>query len=161
MEQLRGVVERITYANEEKGYSVIKIAVKNYGDLVTVVGNMASVSVGTVVTATGEWTHNPKYGRQFNAESWEESVPATIYGIEKYLGSGLIKGIGPKYAKLIVKKFGDKTLDIIEGAPAKLIEVENIGKKRVAMIIKAWSEQKEIKNVMLFLQEYGPLHLNM
>ncbi|MCL2158945.1 MAG: ATP-dependent RecD-like DNA helicase [Oscillospiraceae bacterium] len=155
MEQLRGVVERITYANEEKGYSVIKLAVKNYGELVTVVGNMASVNVGTVVTAKGDWTHNPKYGRQFEAESWEESVPATVYGIEKYLGSGLVKGIGPKYAKLIVSKFGDKTLEVIEGDPDRLIEVENIGAKRVAMIKKAWSEQKEIKNVMIFLQEHG------
>ena len=155
MEQIRGVVERITYANEEKGYSVIKIAVKNYGDLVTVVGNMASVSVGTVVTVTGGWTHNPKWGRQFNAESWEETVPATVYGMEKYLGSGLIKGIGPKFAKLIVAKFGDKTLEIIEDEPDKLIEVGNIGHKRVAMIKKAWQDQKEIKNVMLFLQEYG------
>jgi exodeoxyribonuclease V alpha subunit len=155
MEKLRGVVERITYANEEKGYSVIKIAVKNYGELVTVVGNMASVNVGTVVTVSGDWTHNPKYGRQFDAQSWEESVPATVYGIEKYLGSGLVKGIGPKFAKLIVKQFGEKTLEIIEDAPDRLIEVENIGKKRVAMIKKAWSEQKEIKNIMLFLQEYG------
>ena len=155
MEQLRGVVERITYAGEETGYSVIKIAVKNYGELVTVVGNMASVTVGTVVTVKGEWTHNPKFGRQFNAESWEESIPATVYGIEKYLGSGLIKGIGPKYAKLIVGKFGDKTLEIIEDMPDRLIEVENIGYKRVAMIKKAWGEQKEIKNIMIFLQEYG------
>jgi len=155
MEKLRGVVERITYANEEKGYSVIKIAVKNYGDLVTVVGNMASLTVGTVVTVKGEWTHNPKYGRQFNAESWEESVPATIYGIEKYLGSGLVKGIGPKFAKLIVNKFGDKTLEIIEDNPDRLIEVDNIGQKRVSMIKKAWVEQKEIKNIMIFLQEYG------
>ena len=155
MEQIRGVVERITYAGEETGYSVIKINVKNYGDLVTVVGNMASVTVGTVVTVKGEWSHNPKYGRQFNAASWEESVPATVYGIEKYLGSGLIKGIGPKFAKLIVNKFGDKTLEIIEDEPDRLIEVDNIGAKRVSMIKKAWRDQKEIKNVMLFLQEYG------
>ncbi|MCL2772990.1 MAG: ATP-dependent RecD-like DNA helicase [Oscillospiraceae bacterium] len=155
MEQIRGVVERITYANEEKGYSVIKINVKNYNDLVTVVGNMASVSVGTVVTVKGEWGHNPKYGRQFNVSSWEESVPATVYGIEKYLGSGLIKGIGPKFAKLIVSKFGENTIDIIEQEPDRLIEVGNIGKKRVAMIKKTWQEQKEIKNIMLFLQEYG------
>jgi len=154
-EQIRGVVERITYADEDKGYSVIKIAVKNYGDLVTVVGNMASVTVGTVVTVRGEWTHNAKYGRQFNAASWEESVPATVYGIEKYLGSGLIKGVGPKFAKLIVNKFGDKTLEIIEDEPDKLIEVANIGRKRVEMIKKAWHEQKEIKNIMLFLQEHG------
>ena len=155
MEQIRGVVERITYAGGETGYSVIKIAVKNYGDLVTVVGSMASVSVGTVVTIKGEWTHNPKYGRQFNASSWEETVPATIYGIEKYLGSGLIKGIGPKYARLIVNKFGAKTLEIIEEEPDRLIEVDNIGQKRVAAVKKAWHEQKEIKNIMIFLQEYG------
>ncbi|MCL2096986.1 MAG: AAA family ATPase, partial [Oscillospiraceae bacterium] len=154
-EQIRGVVERVTYANEEKGYSVIKIAVKNYDGLITVVGNMASVNIGTVVTVRGEWTHNPKYGRQFNAFSWEESVPASIYGIEKYLGSGLIKGVGPKFAKLIVNKFGDKTLDVIENEPDKLSEVENIGRKRVEKIKKAWHEQKEIKNIMIFLQEYG------
>ena len=155
MEEIRGVVERITYADEDKGYSVIKVAVKGYSELVTVVGNMASVSVGTVITAGGEWTLNPKYGRQFNAASWEESVPATTYGIEKYLGSGLIKGIGPKYAKLIVGKFGDKTIEIIEESPDKLIDVPGIGSKRVAMIKRAWQEQREVRNIMVFLQEYG------
>jgi len=155
MEKLRGVVERVTYANEEKGYSVLKIKCKGYSDLVAVVGNMASVNIGTVVTVTGEWTHNPKYGRQFEAGSWEESVPASVYGIEKYLGSGLIKGIGPKFAKLIVNRFAEHTIEIIDASPDRLIEVEKIGHKRVAMIKKAWGEQKEIKNVMLFLQEHG------
>ena len=155
MEKIRGVVERITYADEDKGYSVIKIAVKGYSDLVTVVGNMASVSVGTVITADGEWTLNPKFGRQFNASAWEESVPATVYGIEKYLGSGLIKGIGPKYAKLIVSKFGEKTIEVIEETPDELINVPGIGKKRVSMIKKAWQEQREVRNIMVFLQEHG------
>ena len=155
MEKLRGVVERVTYANEEKGFSILKARCSGYSELVTFVGNMASVSVGTVVTVSGEWTHNAKYGRQFNVSSWEESVPATVYGIEKYLGSGLIKGIGPKYAKLIVNLFKEKTIEIIETEPERLIEVPNIGEKRVAMIQKAWSEQRSIKNIMLFLQEHG------
>ena len=155
METIRGVVERITYTNEEAGYSVIKIKVKNYAELVPVVGNMASVNVGAVVTVYGEWTHNPKYGKQFAAQSWEESVPATVYGIEKYLGSGLIKGIGPKFAKLIVSKFGEKTIEIIENEPDRLIEIEKLGAKRADMIKKAWHEQKEVKNIMIFLQEHG------
>lgn len=155
MEQIRGVVERITYADEGKGYSVIKIKAKNYGELVTVVGNMASVNVGAVITAKGQWTSNPKYGRQFTAESWEESVPATVYGIEKYLGSGLIRGIGPKFAKEIVNKFKEDTLRVIEEEPDRLSEVANIKTKRVVMIKKAWSEQKEIKNIMIFLQEHN------
>lgn len=155
MEQIRGVVERITYADENQGYSVLKMRVKGYGELVAVIGNMASVSIGTVITAKGTWTINPKYGRQFNAESWEESIPADVYGIEKYLGSGLIKGIGPKYAKLIVSTFGENTIEIIEENPDRLIEVENIGRKRVEMIKQAWQEQKEIKNVMMFLQANG------
>lgn len=155
MESLRGVVERITYANEETGYSVIKIKAKGYIDLVTVVGSMATVNVGAVITIKGFWSSNPKYGRQFDAKEWEESLPASIYGIEKYLGSGLIKGIGPMYAKKIVNLFKEYTLEIIEDEPDRLIEVPGIGKKRVEMIKKAWLDQKEIKNIMLFLQSYG------
>ena len=155
MESLRGVVERITYANEETGYSVIKIKSKGYMDLVTVVGSMATVNVGSVITIKGFWSSNPKYGRQFDAKEWEEALPASIYGIEKYLGSGLIKGIGPVYAKKIVNQFKERTLDIIEEEPHRIIEVPGIGKKRVEMIKKAWQDQKEIKNIMLFLQSYG------
>ncbi len=155
MENLRGVVERITYENEETGYSVIKIKCKGYMDLVTVVGSMATVNVGAVVTMKGIWTSNPKYGRQFEAKEWEEALPASIYGIEKYLGSGLIKGIGPVYAKKIVQLFNEQTLDIIEETPDRLIEVPGIGKKRVELIKKAWQDQKEIKNIMIFLQSYG------
>lgn len=154
MDTLRGVVERITYANEDKGYSVLKVRCKGYAELIPIVGNMASVNIGTVLTVTGKWTHNPRYGRQFEAKSWEESLPASVYGLERYLGSGLIKGIGKKFAKLIVQKFGAETINIIEKEPERLIEVENIGRKRVGIIKKAWTEQKEIKNVMLFLQAH-------
>lgn len=155
MENLRGVVERITYANEDTGYSVIKIRCKGYHELVTVVGSMATVNVGAVITMKGFWSSNPKYGRQFEAKEWEETLPASIYGIEKYLGSGLIKGIGPVYAKKIVNLFKEQTLDIIEEEPDRIIEVPGIGKKRVEMIKKAWQDQKEIKNIMIFLQSYG------
>lgn len=155
MDQLSGIVERITYANEETGYSVIKIKSSGFRDLITVVGNMTSVPVGTVVQVKGKWSNNPKYGRQFEAKEWEEKLPASIYGIEKYLGSGLIKGIGPIYAKKIVNHFKKDTLRVIEQEPDKLIEVPGIGKKRVEMIKKAWIEQKEIKELMMFLQSYG------
>lgn len=155
MDNLRGVVERITYANEETGYSVIKIRSKGYMDLVTVVGSMATVNVGAVITIKGFWSSNPKYGRQFEAKEWEEALPASIYGIEKYLGSGLIKGIGPVYAKKIVNLFKENTLQVIEEEPDRIIEVPGIGKKRVEMIKKAWQDQKEIKNIMIFLQSYG------
>ena len=152
MDHLRCVVERITYQNAENGYSVLKCRAKNYSDLVTVVGNMAEVHVGSVLTMDGSWRVDAKYGRQFSMQTYEETLPATVFGIEKYLGSGLIKGIGPKYAQKIVQKFGAETLNVIEEEPDRLIEVEGIGKLRVDRIKKGWTEQKEIKNIMLFLQ---------
>ncbi len=155
MEQIQGIIERITYQNEENGYTVIKVRVKGYSDLVAVTGNMASVSVGSVLSMTGEWKVDSKYGRQFNAALYSETLPATVYGIQKYLGSGLIKGIGPKYAKKIVGTFMENTLDVIENNPNELITVDGIGKKRVELIKKAWGEQREIKNLMIFLQEKG------
>lgn len=154
MEKIRCVVERITYKNEENGYTVLKTRVKGYNDLVTVVGYFADVHVGAVLLVDGNWKVDTKYGRQFIAEKWEETLPATVFGIEKYLGSGLIKGIGPQFAKKIVQKFGEDTLDIIENEPDRLIEVEGIGSRRVSMIKQGWQEQKEIKNVMIFLQEH-------
>jgi exodeoxyribonuclease V alpha subunit len=155
MEYLSGVVERITFVNEDNGFCVIKIKSKGFYDLVTVVGNLASVNVGSTLKLKGQWKMDSKYGRQFNAFDYREVVPATIAGIEKYLGSGLIKGIGPKYARRIVRYFKEDTLRVIEEEPDKLINVEGIGKKRLEMIKKAWHEQKEIKNVMLFLQSHG------
>ena len=155
MEYLSGVVERITYVNEENGFCVIKIKSHGFSDLITVVGNLAAVNVGSTLKLKGNWKFDSKYGRQFNAIDYQETVPATIAGIEKYLGSGLIKGIGPVYARRIVKHFKEDTLRVIEENPDALLEVEGIGQKRVDMIKKAWAEQKEIKNVMLFLQSNG------
>ena len=152
--QLRCLVERITYRSEQSGYSIIKTRVKGYSDLVPVVGNLLDVNVGSVLVVTGEWKIDPKFGRQFVALSWEETLPASVYGIEKYLGSGLIKGVGPKYARKIVTLFGDQTLDVIETDPNRLIEVPGIGSRRVALIRDGWEKQKEIKNVMLFLQSH-------
>ncbi len=152
MEHLRCVVERITYQNSENGYSVIKCRAKNFSDLVTVVGSMPDVHVGSVLYLWGSWRIDPKYGRQFSVETFEETLPATVFGIEKYLGSGLIKGIGPKFAKKIVQEFGKDTLDVIEEDPDSLIRVPGIGKTRIRRIRQSWQEQKEIKNIMLFLQ---------
>ncbi|MDE6944392.1 MAG: ATP-dependent RecD-like DNA helicase, partial [Lachnospiraceae bacterium] len=152
MDHLRCVVERITYQNADNGYTVLKCAVKSAQDLVTVVGIMPETHVGSVLALEGFWKVDAKYGRQFSVEKFEETLPATVYGIEKYLGSGLIKGVGPKFARRIVEKFGKDTLDVIEENPEALIEVEGIGRVRVERIKKSWEEQKEIKNIMLFLQ---------
>ena len=152
MEYLRCVVERITYQNSQNGYSVIRCRAKGFQDLVTVVGSMPEVHVGSVLRLGGAWRMDAKYGRQFAAESFEETLPATVYGIEKYLGSGLVKGIGPKFAHRIVQQFGKDTLTVIEDSPERLLEVNGIGRQRVQMITRSWQEQKEIKNIMLFLQ---------
>lgn len=153
--KIRCVVERITYQNPENGYTILKCRVKDYADLVPVIGNLLDVNVGSVLLVEGNWKVDPKYGRQFVAESWEETLPATVYGMEKYLGSGLIKGVGPKFAKRIVQQFGVDTFTVIEDNVQILIEVEGIGTKRIQMIAESWAKQKEIKNVMLFLQEHG------
>ncbi|MCI8429460.1 MAG: ATP-dependent RecD-like DNA helicase [Lachnospiraceae bacterium] len=155
MEHLRCVVERITYQNTENGYTVLKCAAKNYNDLVTVVGTMPDIHVGSVLLLEGVWKVDARYGRQFAMEKFEETLPATVYGIEKYLGSGLIKGVGPKFARRIVQEFGKDTLDVIEENPDALIRVEGIGKVRVERIKKSWQEQREIKNIMVFLQSHG------
>lgn len=155
MEHLRCVVERITYQNPQNGYTVIKVRVKNAEDLVTVVGAMPEVYVGSVLSLTGQWKMDAKYGRQFSMESFEETLPATAYGMEKYLGSGLIKGIGPKYARKIVDRFGADTLNVIEDSPEKLLEIPGIGSRRVESVRKSWQDQKEIRNIMLFLQSHN------
>lgn len=155
MQKLRCVVERITYQNPENGYSVMKVKVKGFNDLVTLVGNLLEVPAGSVLLCEGDWKLDKKYGRQFLCQSWEEVMPATAYGIEKYLGSGLVKGIGPKFAQLIVSRFGLETIDVIETDIERLYEVPGIGKKRVEKIAESWEKQKDIKNVMLFLQGYG------
>jgi len=155
MDQLSGIVERITYVNEDNGFCVLKIKAKGYPDLVTVVGSLAAVTAGTVLRLSGEWKMDSRFGRQFSVRDYQETLPATVAGIEKYLGSGLIKGIGPAYAKRIVSRFREDTLRILEEEAEYLIQVEGIGRKRVEMIKKAWQDQKEIKNVMIFLQGHG------
>ncbi len=154
MDRMRCVVEHITYRNEENGYTVLKVRAKGFPELVSAVGNLAETHAGAVLTLEGNWKVDSRYGKQFIIEKYEETLPATAYGMEKYLGSGLIKGIGPKYAQRIVREFGDNTLTIIEESPEELIRVPGLGKARVNRIIKSWAEQKEIKNVMLFLQEH-------
>lgn len=153
--ELTGQIERITYTNEENGYTVAKLKVQGQWDLVTIVGNILSPMPGEILRLKGEWIRHPKYGDQFKIHSYQTNVPATGYGIRKYLGSGMIKGLGPKMAGRIVKKFGEKTLDVIEYQIQRLTEIEGIGPKRIAMIQQAWKDQKKIREVMLFLQSHG------
>ncbi|MCB0069197.1 MAG: ATP-dependent RecD-like DNA helicase, partial [Caldilineaceae bacterium] len=162
MDTLRGVVERITYHNEENGYTVAKLTPERDGRTlfgpereVPVVGNMLGLNVGEFVELTGRWSVHSEYGRQFQVETFRPVLPATIAGLEKYLGSGLIKGVGPVTARRIVKQFGLDTLEVIEGEPERLGEVPGVGPKRVAMITTTWAEQRAIKEVMLFLQSNG------
>ena len=160
MDNLRCIVERITFMSEQNGFSVLRCKAKGYDDLVTVVGLLAGIHAGSVLTLQGNWKIDSKYGRQFSVEKWEETVPATVVGIEKYLGSGLVKGIGPAFAHRIVSAFGTDTLDVIDTTPNKLLAVPGIGKVRVERIRKSWAEQKDIKDIMVFLQghEVSPSH---
>lgn len=155
MENIRCTVERITYQNEENGWSVLRVNVKGYKDVVTLVGNFCDTKVGAVLAVEGNWRMDAKFGKQFQAVNWKEELPSSIVGIEKYLGSGLIKGIGSVYAKKIVAKFGEETLNIIEEDIQRLSEVDGIGKKRIDLIAKSWEKQKDVKDIMVFLQGNG------
>lgn len=155
METLNGILERIVYENPDTGYTVGRLSARGYPELVTIVGNLVSVNAGESLLLNGEWVINPKYGPQFQIEKYETVQPATILGIRKYLRSGLIKGIGPKMATRIVDQFGMDTIDVIEQEPDKLAAVPGIGNKRVKLIQQAWEEQREIKNVMIFLQSHN------
>jgi exodeoxyribonuclease V alpha subunit len=152
---LDAVLERITYANEETGYTVARVATDRSSDLLTVVGPLLGAQPGESLRLRGRWASHPQYGRQFQVEAYDTVLPATIQGIRRYLGSGLIKGIGPKMAERIVDYFGQATLDVIEQAPGRLVEVPGLGPKRTGMITAAWEEQKAIKEVMVFLQGVG------
>jgi len=151
---LSGQIERITYTNDQNGFTIARVKVHGQRDLVTVVGHLISPAPGEILNMRGEWVNHPRFGEQFKVVEFKTAVPATVYGIQKYLGSGLIKGLGPVMAGRIAKKFGEQTLDVIENETEKLAQVEGIGKKRIAMIKKAWDEQKEIRDVMLFLQSH-------
>jgi len=152
---LQGQIERITFTSEETGYTIAKIKVPGRRELVTIIGDIVNPTPGEIIKMRGEWGHHPKYGEQFKVVFAQTAIPASVYGIEKYLGSGLIKGIGPVMARRIVKMFKEKTLEVIENEFEKLAEVEGIGQKRIAMIQKAWEDQKEIRAVMIFLQSHG------
>jgi len=152
---LEGVLERVVFSNEENAWSVVRLQVPGYRDLVTAVGNLLGVQPGENLRLSGSWINDPKYGRQFRVSSYATVVPATLNGIEKYLGSGLIRGIGKVMASRLVAAFGLETLDVIESRPERLTEVEGIGPKRRKEIVRAWEEQREIKEVMIFLQSHG------
>lgn len=152
---LNGQIERITFTNEETGFTIAKVRVRGRRELVTVVGVLMSPMPGEILDMKGEWTSHPQFGQQFKVVEYRTKVPATAYGIRKYLGSGLIKGLGPVMAGRIVDRFEEATLDIVENDIQRLAEVDGIGKKRIAMIARAWEDQREIRDVMLFLQSQG------
>ena len=154
MAELRCVVERITYQNPDNGYTVMKVKA-NDNSHVTIVGNLLDVPVGSELLCKGNWKTDPRYGRQFSVQSWEELLPSTLEGIERYLGSGLIRGIGPGYARMIVERFGLETIDVIENNIERLNEIPRLGERRIQQIRESWEKQREIKNVMLFLQSNG------
>lgn len=154
-ESLQGVVERLTFHSEESGYTVARLKAPRTSELITIVGSFANIQAGQTLHLEGTWRDHPKYGAQFQVTQYRETKPATLTGLEKYLGSGLIKGVGPVTAKRIVAHFGLETLDIIEHQIDRLVEVPGIAKKRVKMIQQAWTTQKAIKEVMLFLQGHG------
>jgi exodeoxyribonuclease V alpha subunit len=154
-ESLSGLIERVTFFNEENGFAVLKVKAKGHRDQVTVVGSLPSVSPGEWVTAQGRWVQDREFGLQFRAEMLNSSAPTTREGIEKYLGSGMVKGIGPVYAKKLVDKFGERIFDIIEHESARLEDVDGIGPKRRKQIKDAWAEQKVIRQIMVFLHSNG------
>ena len=153
--ELTGQIERVTYNDAESGYAVLRIAVKGYPDLVTAVGTIASPAVGEVLNMRGVWIEHPKFGSQFKIMEYKSFAPSSVKGMEKYLGSGLIKGIGPSIAENIVSLFGADAFEILDSHPERLIEIEGVGEKKAAAIQEAWLEQREVRGVMLFLQSHG------
>jgi exodeoxyribonuclease V alpha subunit len=162
METLDGSVERITFYNPENGYTVLRLLpdsaqrmAQDRQGLVTVVGNLPELAPGEYLRIHGEWGNHPRHGIQFQVETIEQSIPASLDGVRRYLASGLLEGIGEKLADRIVEHFGEETLDVIENQPKRLREVPDIGPKRSAQIVKAWQEQKQIKEIMIFLHSHG------
>lgn len=154
-ERFGGSIERITFHSEDTGFCVLRVKAKGHRDLVTVVGAAVSVTLGETVEAYGQWFNDPTYGLQFKAEALQLVPPVTLDGIEKYLASGLLKGIGAHYAKKLVATFGDAVFDIIENTPERLQELPGIGPKRRASLVAAWAEQKAVRDIMVFLQSHG------
>jgi exodeoxyribonuclease V alpha subunit len=154
-EVLAGLVERVTYQNADNGFCVIRVKARSHRDLVTVVGHAATISAGEWITASGEWVNDRTHGQQFRARFLKTSEPTTVEGIEKYLASGMIRGIGPAYAKKLLRAFGEKVFDVIETQADRLREVDGIGPVRAARIVAAWSEQKAVREIMVFLHSHG------
>jgi exodeoxyribonuclease V alpha subunit len=152
---LAGLVERVTFHNEESGFAVLRVKARGKRDLVTVVGHAAVISAGEFIQASGEWANDRQHGLQFRARFLKATPPTTIGGIEKYLGSGMIRGIGPVYAKKLVRAFAEKVFDIIEAEPDRLREVTGIGPKRAERIVAGWAEQRVIREIMIFLHANG------
>ena len=154
-EVLAGLVERVTFHNEENGFAVLRVKARGKRDLVTVVGHAAVISAGEFIQASGDWNNDRQHGLQFRARFLKAMPPTTLEGIEKYLGSGMIRGIGPVYAKKLVRAFGEKVFDIIEAEPDRLREVTGIGAVRAKRITDAWAEQKIVREIMVFLDSNG------
>ena len=154
-EVLAGLVERVTFHNVENGFCVLRAKARGHRDLVTVVGHAAIISVDEWITASGVWINDRAHGQQFKTRFLKTSAPSSIDGIEKYLGSGMIRGIGPVYAKKMVKAFGEKVFDVIEAEPDRLREVTGIGAVRAKRITDAWAEQKIVGEIMVFLHSNG------
>src|SRR6476660_1629480 len=154
-EVLAGLVERVTFHNTDNGFCVLRAKARGHRDLVTVIGHAAVISAGEWITASGEWVNDRTHGQQYRARFLKTSAPTSIDGIEKYLGSGMIRGIGPVYAKKLVGAFGEKVFDTIEAEPERLREVTGIGPMRAKRITEAWAEQKVVREIMVFLHENG------
>ncbi len=155
MEQLQGAIERVTFHSETTGFCVLRTKVKGNRDVVTVIGNAPSITAGEYIECRGTWVNDQKHGLQFKAEYLKAIQPTTLEGIEKYLGSGMVKGIGPHFAKKLVRAFGEAVFDVIEQTPHRLLELEGIGEKRKERVLSAWAEQKAIRNIMVFLHGHG------
>src|SRR5271156_3453829 len=154
-EVLAGLVERVTFHSDDNGFCVLRIKARGRRDLVTVIGHAAVISAGEWVTASGEWINDRTHGQQFKAKLLKTSEPTSLDGIEKYLGSGMIRGIGSVYAKKLVRAFGEKVFDTIEAEPERLREVSGIGSIRASRITAAWAEQKIVREIMVFLHNHG------
>jgi exodeoxyribonuclease V alpha subunit len=154
-EVLAGLVERVTYHNAENGFCVLRAKMRGHRDLVTVVGHAATIAAGEWITASGEWVNDRTHGQQFRAGFLRTSTPTSVDGIEKYLASGMIRGVGPVYAKKLVRAFGERVFDVIEATPDRLREVDGIGPVRAASILAAWAEQKAVREIMVFLHSHG------
>src|SRR6201993_5158668 len=154
-EVLAGLVERVTYQNAENGFCVVRVKVRGHRELVTLVGHAAAISAGELITASGDWVNDRTHGQQFKARFLKTSRPTSVDGIEKYLASGMIRGIGPVYAKKLLNAFSEKVFDVIEAEPDRLREVDGIGPVRAGRIIAAWAEQKVVREIMVFLHSHG------